>query len=160
MAGGVALLHYVQGRNTHDLDVVMAATALKKPPELTILQQDKDFVRAIFAELPVDILLTRNALFRHVYRRYVQPVALLEQTVPIVTVEGLLLLKLYALPSLYRQGNFARIGLYENDIVTLLYYYRPDVTALFQTLSAYTDLVEIEAIVTELQRRSQRFGQQ
>lgn len=163
LAGGVALLHYVQGRNTNDLDVVMAATALKKLPELTILQQDNDFVRAMFADLPVDVLLTRNALFRHVYRRYVQPVALLEQTVPIVTVEGLLLLKLYALPSLYRQGNFVRIGLYENDIATLLYYYRPDVTALFQTLSAYitpSDLVEIEAIVTELQRRSQRFGQQ
>lgn len=99
----------------------MAATALKKLPELTILQQDKAFVRAMFAELPVDILLTRNALSRHVYRCYIQPVALLEQTVPIMTVEGLLLLKLYALPSLDRQGNFARIGLYENDIATLIY---------------------------------------
>lgn len=36
-------------------------------------------------------------------------------------------------------------------------------TALLQTLSAYitlSDLVEIEAIVTDLQRRSQRFSQQ
>jgi hypothetical protein len=41
---------------------------------------------------------------------------------------GLLLLKLYALPSLYREGNFARVGLYENDVATLLSYFaqRPD----------------------------------
>jgi hypothetical protein len=35
-------------------------------------------------------------------------------------VEGLILLKLYALPSLYRQGNFAKVGIYENDVATLL----------------------------------------
>jgi hypothetical protein len=44
------------------------------------------------------------------------------------TVEGLLLLKLYALPSLYREGNFARVGL--KTIATLLYYYQPDKTAI------------------------------
>lgn len=43
----------------------------------------------------------------------------------IATVEGLLLLKLYALPSLYRQGSL-RVSIYENkNVAALLYTYRP-----------------------------------
>ena len=36
-----------------------------------------------------------------------------EQQIPCATVEGLILLKLSTVPSPYRQGNFARVGLYE-----------------------------------------------
>jgi len=47
--------------------------------------------------------------------------------------------KLYALPSLYRHGNFARVGIYENDVATLLHYYQPDVSMLFAELAKYAD---------------------
>jgi len=33
-----------------------------------------------------------------------------------VTLEGLLVLKLYALPALYRQMDMDKVALYENDI--------------------------------------------
>ena len=80
--------------------------------------------------------------------------------IPIATVEGLLLLKLYALPSLYRQGNFARVGIYENDVATLLHYYQPDVSILLKELSKYSnanDISEIKNIVTDMQSRIDRF---
>ena len=79
---------------------------------------------------------------------------------PLATVEGLLLLKLYALPSLYRQGNFARVGIYENDIATLLHYYQPDTDALLSEMSKYlteTDFEEIIGVVSDIQKRLKRF---
>ena len=76
------------------------------------------------------------------------------------TVEGLVLLKLYALPSLYRQGNFAKVGIYENDIATLLHYYQPDTNALLHEISKYVteaDFKEIKSIVSDIEKRIERF---
>lgn len=160
LVGGIALLHYVEGRNTQDLDLVMAASSLARLPELEIAEQDENFARARFGGLTVDVLLTRNPLFKRVFARYATEVQLLEHLVPIATVEGLLLLKLYALPSLYRQGNFARIGIYENDIATLIHYYQPNMARLLDELSRYMaepDLAEVRKVVAELQERAARF---
>ena len=35
LAGGVALLYYVEGRNTEDLDLIMALSSLEKLPEFS-----------------------------------------------------------------------------------------------------------------------------
>jgi hypothetical protein len=83
----------------------------------------------------------------------------LDRNIPLATVEGLLLLKLYALPSLYRQGNFARVGIYENDIATLLHYYQPDMPSLLSELSKYVnknDFAEIKGVVSDIQNRIKR----
>jgi hypothetical protein len=160
LVGGIALLHYVEGRNTQDLDLIMALASLKKLPELQISSQDLYFVRAHYAELQIDILLTQNPLFKKVQRSYSKVERFLDQDIPIATVEGLLLLKLYALPSLYRQGSFARVGIYENDIATLLHEYQPDVSALLVELSRHmdeNDLTEVKAILAEIQTRLDRF---
>jgi hypothetical protein len=76
-------------------------------------------------------------------------------------VEGLLLLKLYALPSLYRQGNFARVGLYENDVATLIYSYQPEIEPLLEELTHHlseSDMVAVREIVSEIEQRIDRFG--
>jgi hypothetical protein len=160
LVGGIALLHYVEGRNTQDLDLLMALSSLKKLPELKVYSQDKDFVREEYGELQIDVWLTQNPLFQKVHVSYSQVQQFLDRSIPIATVEGLLLLKPYALPSLYRQGNFARVGIYENDVATLLHYYQPDVSMLFAELSKYvheSDLAEIKSIVTDIQNRINRF---
>ena len=51
-----------------------------------------------------------------------------------------MLLKLYALPCLYKEGNFARVGINENDIATLFHYYQPDTAALLTEISKYVTL--------------------
>ena len=160
LVGGIALLHYVEGRNTQDLDLLMALSALKKLPELQISSQDMYFARANFGELQIDVLLTQNPLFKRVHRNYSKIERFLDRDIPLATVEGLLLLKLYALPSLYRQGDFARVGIYENDIATLLHYYQPNVPGLLSELSKVvddTDLREIKSILIEIQNRIKRF---
>ncbi len=85
----------------------------------------------------------------------------MDRSIPIATLEGLLLFKLYALPSLYRQGNFARVGIHENDIATLLHYCPPDIAALWQEFSKHlieSDLAEIQIIVADIQNRIKRFN--
>lgn len=160
LVGGIALLHYVEGRNTQDLDLLMALSSLEKLPELKVSSQDKYFARADYKGLQIDVLLTQNPLFNTVLNKYSKSQQFLDRNIPIATVEGLLLLKLYALPSLYRQGNFARVGIYENDVATLLHYYQPDVTVLLVELSKYvntSDLAEITSIISDIQNRINRF---
>src|SRR3972149_5962887 len=67
LVGGIAILHYVEGRNTQDLDLLMAVSSLEKLPELKISDQDSDFVRARYNELQIDVLLTQNPLFKKVH---------------------------------------------------------------------------------------------
>ena len=160
LVGGIAILHYVEGRNTQDLDLVMAVSSLEKLPELKISSQDMYFVQANYNNLQIDILLTKNPLFEKVHREYSKVEKFLDRNIPLATVEGLLLLKLYALPSLYRQGNFARVGIYENDVATLLHYYQPDISSLLGELSNYlneNDLAEIKGVISDIQNRIKRF---
>ena len=160
LVGGVALLYYVEGRNTEVLDLLMALSSLEKLPELKVTSQDVYFVEAEYGGLQIDILLTKNPLFSKVHSNYTVTQEFLDRDIPLASVEGLLLLKLYALPSLYRQGNFARVGLYENDIATLIHDYQPDIPLLVGELSPYVsenDLEEIKNILSEIQQRIERF---
>src|SRR6185295_20028782 len=48
LVGGIALLQYVQGRNTEDIDLIMAVAALERLPELHVETRDADFARGKF----------------------------------------------------------------------------------------------------------------
>ena len=160
LVGGIALLQYIQGRNTEDIDLILAVSSLKKLPEIQMQSEDTYFARGQFKGLQIDFLLTRNPLFARVQRAYTTSQQFLEQEIVSATVEGLVLLKLYALPSLYHQGNFARVGLYENDIATLLYYHQPDMTIIEQELVKFVSSNDLEAIqetITEITKRIARF---
>jgi len=162
LVGGVAMLHYVQGRNTEDIDLIMSVSSLQELPEIVCTSQENHFARGMFDTLQIDFLLTRNPFFAMVQRRYATVKPFRERNIPCATVEGLLLLKLYALPSLYRQGNFPRVGLYENDIATLMYDYQPDILPLFEELGRYlsmSDVAGLRDIVAEIQQRIARFQQ-
>lgn len=160
LVGGIALLQYVEGRNTEDIDLIMAVSALERLPELNLENRDVDFARSRFGDLRVDVLLTTNPLFDEVRKRYTTSRRFVEQEIPCATVEGLILLKLYALPSLYRQGNFTRVSLYENDIATLMHTHNPSVEVLLDELQRYldhSDMSQIRQIVGEINERIRRF---
>lgn len=160
LVGGIALLQYVEGRNTEDIDLIMSVTSLGHLPELEVEGRDSDFARAKFGDLKVDVLLTSNVLFDEVRKRYSTKRQFVEEEIPCATVEGLVLLKLYALPSLYRQGNFARVGLYENDVATLMQAYNPAVDSLIAKLSPFlseSDLLQVKQITAGIQERISRF---
>lgn len=160
LVGGIALLFYIEGRNTEDIDLIVAVSELSRLPEISLTSQDDNFARGKFGDLKIDFLLTRNPLFETVRQRYATTRHFMEQDIACATVEGLLLLKLYALPVLYRMGNFARVGLYENDIATLLHDYHPALPPLFDELANHlgaTDLQAVRDVVAEIEQRIQRF---
>lgn len=163
LVGGVALLSYVEGRNTQDIDLILARADLEALPEIGIQNENKDFLRGKFEELQVDVLLTQNKLFQKISQEFVAEQSFGNRKVRCVTVIGLLILKCYALPSLYRQGQFSRASIYENDILLLLLNYSVDIDIVFNILSEHllrSDLNEVESIFADIQRRIQRFSTQ
>ncbi len=161
LVGGVALLQYIEGRNTQDIDLIMALSSLEKLPEIQLAQRDENFIRGTYDGLQLALLLTHNPLFARVQRIHTTSTPFAERTIMTASVRGLILLKLYALPSLYRQGDFVRVGLYENDVATLMYAYQPDTDSIIDELKSFvspSDLEEIRNIVADLQTRYSRFG--
>jgi hypothetical protein len=160
LVGGIALLTYVEGRNTQDIDLIMALPSLAKIPEIKISNQDMYFARGLLGELQIDVLLTNNPLFDKVARKYSTVKKFMDRDIHCATVEGLILLKLFALPSLYRQGSFERVGIYENDLASLIYTFNPDIEVLLKELGGYlndSDIAEARQIVTDMDARIQKF---
>lgn len=160
LVGGVALLSYVEGRNTQDIDFILSKEDLAVLPELVIIETNHNFTRAMFGEIRVDILLTENPLFSLVGRQYGLERQFGDLKIRTSSTEGLVLLKLYALPSLYRQGRFDRVSIYESDILLLLLSYPIDMRPLIRILSSHvlpSDLQEIEQIVIDIEQRMRRF---
>jgi len=146
LVGGVAMLTYIEGRNTQDIDFIMSKADLAAIPEITILEENKDFARCKFETLQIDLLLTNNALFDRIQKEYATESIFGKRTIRCVTVEGILILKFFALPSLYHQGNFNKISIYENDITQLLLSYSVDLSKLLNVLAEYvlaSDLKEL-----------------
>ncbi|HUG34446.1 MAG TPA: hypothetical protein VMJ90_06720 [Anaerolineales bacterium] len=160
LVGGIALLTYVEGRNTQDIDLIMALPSLSKLPEINIESQDMYFARGKFGGLQIDILLTRNPLFAKVEKSFSTTKQFMDRNIRCATVEGLILLKLFALPSLYRQGSFERVGIYENDIATLIQAFNPDMQPLLAELGKHlnkADVTETRKILADIEARIQRF---
>jgi hypothetical protein len=160
LVGGLALLTYINGRNTQDIDLIMTLPSLTKLPEIKIESQDIYFARGKFGELQIDILLTKNPLFATVEKKYTTTRQFMDRKIRCGTVDGLILLKLFALPSLYRQGSFERVGINENDIATLMNAFNPKMEPIFTELKKHineTDMDEARKIISDIEARIQRF---
>ncbi len=161
LVGGVALLRYIEGRNTEDIDLVLSMADLPQLPEIVISDQNRDFARGRYKSVRVDLLLSENPLFRLVQEKHATHHQFAELEVPCATVDGLVLLKLYALPALYRAGNFQRAMLYEADIAMLVQRYHPDLPSLLEALRPFVDGPahgELLKIAAEIQAKVARAG--
>ena len=159
LVGGMAMLQYVSGRNTRDIDLLMALADLERLSEFVIEAQDRDFARVVFRGVQIDILLTANELFAAVRERYATRREFGGKELPCATPDGLVLLKLFALPSLYRQGDASRIALYEADIRMLLGDYRIDIEQLLDVLTDHllaSDIRELRTLVAGIRSDIER----
>ena len=160
IVGGIAMLAYVEGRNTKDIDLIVALADLEKIPDLSITYQDRDFARAEYRGLQIDILKTENKLFDLARREHTTENEIEKRKIKIATPEGLVLLKLFALPSLYRQGIFDRVALYETDITMLMQRYpmsRETITKTLKPFLSETDLDSLHDILNDIEKRIRRF---
>jgi Nucleotidyltransferase of unknown function (DUF6036) len=163
VVGGIAMLAYVEGRNTRDIDLILALSDLQRVSDLKITFQDPDFARANFRGLQIDVLQTRNKLFDLVRREHSLQKEIEKRKIKIATPEGLVLSKLFALPSLYRQGLFDRVALYETDITMLMQRYplhRDHLIATLKPFLSETDIDSLQDILNDVERRIRRFREQ
>ena len=159
LVGGIAMLMYVPGRNTQDIDIIVSMGDMHRLPELRIEDQQGDVVRGRLGDLQIDLWLTDNQLFDLVRREHTVRQRFAEREIPCASVEGLVLLKLYALPSLYRQGQFDRVELYEHDVAMLMRSAEPKLPPILERLAHYlseSDLLEVRDIVHEIELRLAR----
>jgi hypothetical protein len=118
LVGGLAIRLYIESRNTEDIDILCSSnSALTLIPNAKL---NKDFGNGMYKDIKVDFLLTENKFFNRIFNQYKQVITVEDLELTVVTVEGLILLKCYALPALYQQGNFRRADLYEADLKGLL----------------------------------------
>ena len=94
----------------------------------------------------MDLLFTTNPLFEQVARQHWESLSFHNHRIRCATPTGLLLLKLFALPSLYRQGRIERADLYENDIRMLLRAHPQPTGSLLDTLTAHMPASDINAL--------------
>jgi len=160
LVGGIAMLQYVEGRNTRDIDLIMSPADLDRLTEFEVSSRDKDFARASFEGVQVDLLLTANPVFELVRTQHAAQREFAERSITCATPGGMVLLKLFALPSLYRQGEFGRVGIYENDIAVLLERIPMDASSLVATLESHmlpSDIQQIREVLDDIRGRLARF---
>ena len=165
LVGGIAMLIYVEGRNTQDIDLIVPRDAMEKLTEIVIEDDNPDFARAKLDELQVDLLFTHNDLFNTVAKNHTVTKQFVERSIRCATVEAIIMLKLFALPSLYRQGSFEKVDLYQNDVLRLLREFDPDTEPVFAELARHmlpSDVEELRKIVAgieeEIAQARHRFG--
>jgi len=158
LVGGIAMLNYIEGRNTEDIDLVFDEGQISRVNGLEVISKDQDFCRAQFENIQIDLLLTNNKVFKYVLKHCISRTSYADATdIAIASPKGLIILKLYALPSLYRQGQFDRATLYESDITQLLRKYPVTITEVLKPLKPPvllgSDLEEVKNIFLDIQSR-------
>ena len=154
------MLQYVDGRNTRAMDLIFPPDALQKLPEIAISSQDADFARGDFDGVQIDVLKTSNAIFKFVRRNETGRITVAGRATQCATPQGLLILKLYALPSLYRQGELARAAVYEADMAYLLGTSDVDPESALEVLATEmlaTDVRQLRATLRDIPARGAKF---
>ena len=121
LVGGAALLTMDDcKRPTDDFDFIIAKADIEQVEELEREGSDRNFGRYLYQGTRIDALYRDNPIFEYVMRNCLDSVLIEGKKITRATPEGIILLKLYALPSLYQQGQQRRAVTYENDILGLL----------------------------------------
>lgn len=158
LIGGIAMLAYIEGRNTVDIGFIMGrldADAIG----LVVAQEDQNFARASFQGIQVDLLMSDNPLFHSVQSDHAQAVEFSGRSVRVATPLGLCILRLSALPSLYQQGQLSRAALYQTDILQLTLEYPVDLRQAVQAIAPYLSATELSLLVSisvDIRHRVQR----
>ena len=156
LVGAMAMLQHVDGRTTRHIDLILALEDMEKLSGFLLEERNEWFATGTIGPLRIDLLFTANPLFADVMANHAVTKTLLDVPIRCATPEGIILLKLFALPSLYRQGNIQRAALYETDILQLLLHQALDPESLFAQLQSHlpgTDIHALRHVLAEIQQR-------
>lgn len=163
LVGGIAMLQYVPGRATEDIDFIVAPKALEALPEIRVQERDKFFLLGFFEDVRVDCLLTSNKLFRLVDAKYTRTIQFLNHQLRCASPDGLALLKLYALPAQFRNLRWDKVAQYEADLFGLVTYQNTDLLTLLPVLKEHLtggELSEVTKIAEEVHEKVRKRQEQ
>ena len=121
LVGGAALMTLDDCmRPTDDFDFIVSKQDIERLEELEQESSDRNFGRYLYQDTRIDALYRDNPVFNHVMNTCLDSAVIKGKKIVRASPEGIVLLKLYALPSLYQQGQQRRAMTYENDISALL----------------------------------------
>lgn len=156
IVGGIAYLAYIQDRNTKDLDILISVTELEKIADyIEVTNNDVNFINAIFEGMRIDFLKTSNSLFEYVKEHETTEYNFTEGLYPIVTVNGLILMRFDAIIDLYQKGNFNKIIFYERDLQVLTNNFEidwEDIWKISQKFFTDGQINEFQRMVAEWQK--------
>lgn len=161
LVGGVALMVAAdESRPTDDLAFIVAPERLETVEKVSLISKDANFGRYQWEGITIDALYTNNKIFSYALKNYRCTYDFGECSIASLTAEGLFLLKLYALPSLYLQTQFDRANTYELDLIRL-FRRTPEIREeqLFNFLQKhleFSQIKELREIVEECRQKSQR----
>lgn len=157
LVGALAMLQHVDGRSTRNIDLIVALDDLDKLSGFRSDQREDWFTTGTVGSLRVHLWHTALPFFATVMHNHAETRRLLNVPIRCATLEGLVLLKLFTLPSLYRQGKVQRAALYETDILQLLLHQPRDPEGILLQLQAHMPASDIKAlgkILHEIQQRA------
>lgn len=158
LVGAMAMLQHIDGRPTRDIDLIIAVEDLGKLPDFKLEERNEWFATGTIGPVRIDLLFTQNPLFAEVLTKHAETKRLLNTPIRCATPRGIILLKLFALPSLYRQGKVRRAAVYETDILQLLTLQPAQHETLLQDLKPHlsnSDLNALGEILNEIETRIQ-----
>ncbi len=166
LVGGLAMLAHVRGRNTEDVDLIISVLDQQRlEPEVVLVDAGRPFAMGRYKQLRIDYLDAAEPFFKLVVERYSErrqfDFLAGGRLLDCATPEGLMLLKLYALPNVTRQGDWKRVNIYETDILDL-WMAQPglDLSGLLKTLRPFVwegGLYSLEhEVLPDLARRKAR----
>ena len=159
LVGAMAMLQHIDARPTRDIDLIIALADLDKIPGYQIDERNEWFATGAVGPVRVDLLFTENPFFAEILANHAESRVLLGTPIRCATPYGIILLKLYALPSLYRQGHVQRAAVYETDILRLLLHQPHDPEDLLKQLHPHmpaTDISALRHVLEDIQQRIDR----
>lgn len=153
LVGGLAVLQHVASRNTHGIDLIIAVEDMDRLPDFVLRERNDWSATGDCGPLRVDLLFTANPLFARIAREHAEERDFVGARLRCAMPEGIILLKLFTLPSLYRQGQSDRAALYETDILLLLRHHPLEDPVLLAQLEPHlipSDIRALQQVLTEI----------
>lgn len=143
VVGGVALQQYLPERRTKDLDMIMPISEVKRFPEIRFVRRFVHFAHGFYHEMPVDALLTSSPIFETVRCHHQVVASFRGLPMRCVSVEGMYLLKVYALSSTHQKSLWHKLDQAEADLLGLLLHYPMRLEPFADQLAAYLPTHEV-----------------
>ena len=148
LVGGVAMMAIApEVRATDDYNFIGQRSDFDSLGELSKVSSDKNFGRYRHNATIVDMLFVENPVFAHALNTYQADCVIAGKTIRSLSPSGIALLKLYAIPSLYLQGQHVRVATYEQDL-EVLFIVDPDINE--DALLTFLNKHLVQSQVTEL----------